>query len=82
MDVTYHRTINSSIQDEMNKEIQKIKNVDIIINNQEQIVKYTVDGDLNLNILRGWEKAITIPKKIASYLGRNYILMVNGKINN
>lgn len=82
LDVTYHRTINSSIQDEMNKEIQKIKNVDIIINNQELIVKYTVDGDLNLNILRGWEKAITIPKKIASYLGKNYILMVNGEIKN
>ncbi len=79
LDVTYHRTINSSIQDEMNKEIQKIKNVDIIINNQELIVKYTVDGDLNLNILRGWEKAITIPKKIASYLGKNYILMVMEK---
>lgn len=82
LDVTYHRTINSSIQDEMNKEIQKIKNVDIIINNEELIVKYTVDGDLNLNILRGWEKAITIPKKIASYLGKNYILMVNGQIKN
>ncbi len=82
LDVTYHRTINSSIQDEMNKEIQKIKNVDIIINNQELIVKYTVDGDLNLNILRGWEKTITIPKKIASHLGKNYILMVNGEIKN
>lgn len=82
LDVTYHRTINSSIQDEMNKEIQKIKNVGIIINNQELIVKYTVDGDLNLNILRGWEKAITIPKKIASYLGKNYILIVNGEIKN
>lgn len=82
LDVTYHRTINSSIQDEMNKEIQKIKNVDIIINNQELIVKYTVDGDLNLDILRGWEKAITIPKKIADYLDKNYILMVNGEIKN
>lgn len=80
LDITYHRTINSSIQDEMNKEIQKIKNVDIIINNQELIVKYTVDGDLNLDILRGWEKAITIPQKIADYLDKNYILMVNEEI--
>lgn len=82
LDVTYHRTINSSIQDEMNKEIRKIKNVDIIINNQELIVKYTVDVDLNLDILRRWEKAITIPKKIADYLDKNYILMVNGEIKN
>lgn len=82
LDVTYHRTINSSIQDEMNKEIQKIKNVDIIINEQDLIVKYTVDGNLNLDILLGWEKAITIPKKIADYLDKNYILMVNGEIKN
>lgn len=82
LDITYHRTINSSIQDEMNKEIQKNKNVDIIINNQELILKYTVDGDLNLDILRGWEKAITIPKKIADYLDKNYILMDNGEIKN
>lgn len=79
LDVTYHRTINSSIQDEMNKEIQKIKNVDIIINEQDLIVKYTVDGNLNLNILRGWEKAITIPKKMANYLNKNYIFMVNNE---
>lgn len=79
LDVTYHRTINSSIQDEMNKEIQKVKNVDIIINNQELIVRYTVDGDLNLDVLLGWEKAITIPKKIANYLSKNYVFMINDK---
>ena len=82
LDVTYHRTINSSIQDEMNKEIQKIKNVDIIINNQDLIVKYTVDGNLNLDILLGWEKAITIPKRIANYLNKNYIFMINNKTIN
>ena len=82
LDVTYHRTINSSIQDDMNKEIQKIKNVDIIINNQDLIVKYIVDGNLNLDILRGWEKAITIPKRIANYLNKNYIFMINNKTIN
>lgn len=82
LDVTYHRTINSSIQDEMNKEIQKIKNVDIVINDQDLIVKYTVDGNLNLDILRGWEKAITIPKKMANYLNLNYIFIVNNEVIN
>ncbi len=80
LDVTYHRTINSSIQDEMNREIQKIKNVDIIINKQDLIVKYTVDGNLNLDILLDWEKAITIPKKVANYLNKNYVFMVNNKV--
>jgi len=80
LDVSYHRTINSSIQDEMNKEIQKIKNVDIVINKQDLIVKYTVDGNLDLDILLGWEKAFTIPKKIADYLEKNYVLMINEKI--
>lgn len=82
LDVTYHRTINSSIQDEMNKEIQKIKKVDIVINEQDLIVKYTVDGNLNLDILRGWEKAITIPQKIASCLNKNYVFSVNNKVRN
>lgn len=30
LDITYHRTIHSSIQDSLNKEIQKIKTVDVI----------------------------------------------------
>lgn len=80
LDVTYHRTINSSIQDAMNKEIQKIKNVDIIINDQDLIVKYTVAGNLSLDILRGWEKAITIPKKMANYLNKHYVFMINHEI--
>lgn len=82
LDVTYHRTINSSIQDDMNKEIQKIKKVDIVINDKDLIVKYTVKGNLDLDILLGWEKAITIPKKIANYLNKEYIFMVNDKIIN
>lgn len=79
LDVTFHRTINSSIQDKMNKEIQKIRNVDIEINNNELIVKYTTTGDFDINILNDWEKAITIPKKTANYLNKNFIFIVNNK---
>lgn len=80
LDVTYHRTENSSIQDEMNKEIQKIRNVDIEITDKELIVKYVVDGELDLDILRNWEKAITIPQKIAKHLNKKYVLLVNDKV--
>lgn len=80
LDVTYHRTENSSIQDTMNKEIRKIKKVDIEITDDKLIVKYTVDGQLDLNILMAWEKAITIPQKIAKYLNKEYLLLVNGMV--
>lgn len=80
LDVTYHRTENSSIQDEMNKEIQKIRKVDIEITDKELMVKYVVDGELNLDTLRNWEKAITIPQKIARHLNKEYVLFVNDQI--
>ncbi len=80
LDVTYHRVQNSSIKDTINKEFQKIKNVDIEINTEDLILKYTVDGTLDLNIIREWEKAITIPKKIANYLNKNYIFMINNEV--
>lgn len=82
LDVTYHRVINSSIQDEINKEYQKIKKVDIEINDDDLIVKYTVDGEINLNILLEWDKIVTIPKKVAKYLSKNYIFKINDKIVN
>lgn len=80
LDVTYHRTISSSIQDILNKEFQKIKKVDIKISKEDLIVKYTTDDDLNLNIIKEWKKAFTIPKKIADFLNRNYVFMINNKI--
>ncbi len=80
LDVTYHRVINSSIHDEINKEYQKIKKVDIEINDNDLIVKYTVDGKVNLDILLEWDKIVTIPKKIAKYLDKNYIFKINDKM--
>jgi HD superfamily phosphohydrolase len=79
LDVTYHRTKNSSIQDYTNKEIQKIKNVDIEINDTKLIVRYTTEGKLDMNIFSYWVKAITVPQKIANYLNKEHHLVVNGK---
>jgi HD superfamily phosphodiesterase len=79
LDVTYRRTENSSIQDKMNKEIQKIRDVDIVINDKDLIVKYITIGEFNLNILREWEVAITIPQKIANYLNKRCVFMINNK---
>ncbi len=77
LDVTYHRTINSSIQDVMNKEIQKIKKVDINITDKELIAQYTTDVNFGVNILKAWSKAITVPYKVAQYLKKNYKFIVN-----
>lgn len=79
LDVTYHRTINSSIQDTMNKEIQKIKKVDINISDDELIVSYTADLDFDIDVLKSWPKAIIIPYKVSKYSERNYIFLINNK---
>lgn len=80
LDITYHRTINSSIQDDINKEFQKIKKVDIKITDKSLLLNYTVDGILDLDIVMEWDKAITIPKKIANYLNKKFIFMINNNI--
>lgn len=77
LDVTYHRTKDSSIQDKMNKEIQKIKDVKINITNDNLIVFYTTDDDFDIGILNEWIKAITIPKKVSEFLNKKYILIIN-----
>lgn len=80
LDVTFHRTINSSIQDKMNKEIQKIKNIDIEINDQELIVKYLTTNDFDKYILKNWNKSILIPLKAAKYLNKKYKFMINNQV--
>lgn len=77
LDVTYHRTENSSIQDTMNKEIQKIKKVDINILNTDLIVSYETDNNFDINILNEWPKAIAIPYKVAKHLNKNYKFSIN-----
>lgn len=79
LDVTYHRTINSSIQDWVNKEIQKIKKVDIIIDDNNLIVKYFTEKDFDALVLKDWPKAIIIPKKAADYLNKKYIFLINDR---
>ena len=77
LDVTYHRTKNSSIQDKMNKQIQKIQNVDISITDKDLIVQYTTDDNFDINILKDWPKAITVPCRVSKYLKKNYKFIVN-----
>ena len=80
LDVTYHRTISSSIQDTVNKEIQKIKDVKINITDDELIVSYITEDSFDVNILKKWPKAIKVPYKVSLYLNRKYIFKINDKI--
>ena len=77
LDVTYHRTVNSSIQDKMNKEIQKIQKVDITIADKELIAQYITNSSFDVNVLKDWPKAITIPYKVSKFLKKNFKFMVN-----
>ena len=80
LDVTFHRTINSSIQDKINTEIQKIKNVDIEINDYELIVRYSTINDFDKSILKNWNKAVLVPLKIAKHLHKKYKFIINEEI--
>lgn len=77
LDITYHRTIDSSIQDEMNMAFQKIRDVSVEINKDELIVKYEIADGFDIKILDGWNKPVLIPKKVANYLNKNIIFMIN-----
>lgn len=79
LDITFHRTIHSSIQDKMNQEIQKIKEVLIEINEQELIVKYLVENDFDKTVLEYWNKSVLIPMKAAKYLNKKYKFMINNE---
>lgn len=79
LDVTYHRTENSSIQDTMNKEIQKIKKVDINISNKNLIVSYETGDNFDIIILTEWPKAVIVPYKVAKYLNKNFKFLINNK---
>lgn len=80
LDVTFYRTINSSIQDKMNKEIQKIKDVDIEIKDRELIVRYLTTNDFDKYILKEWNKTVLIPLKVAKYLNKKYIFIINDQV--
>lgn len=80
LDVTFHRTINSSIQDKMNQEIQKIKNIDIEIKDQELIVRYLTTNGFDKSILKNWNKAVLIPFKVAKYLNKKYKFLINDQV--
>ena len=77
LDVTYHRIVNSCIQDIMNKEIQKIQKVDINITDKDLIVQYTTNSSFDVNVLKDWPKAITIPYKVSEFLNKSFKFIVN-----
>ena len=79
LDVTYHRTENSSIQDTINKEIQKIKKVNINISITDLIVEYEVSDNFDVTILNEWLKTVTIPYKVAKYLNKSFRFYINNK---
>lgn len=81
LDVTYHRTINSSIQDKMNKEIQKIKKVDINITKKSLTLNYMTENNFDISVLKNWDKAITIPYKMALKLNLDFVFMINNHKN-
>lgn len=79
LDVTYHRVLHSTIQDQINKEFGKIRKVSIEITDQNLVVSYQTEVSFDIEVLKNWKKTIAVPQKVASYLGRNFIFKVNEK---
>lgn len=79
LDMTYHRTIDSSIQDSLNKEIQKIISIAVEITKEKLIVVYNTTNDINFEVFDGWFKMVDAPKKAALSLNRNFVFIVNNK---
>jgi len=80
LDVTYHRTIHSTIQDYVNREIQKIKKVEIFLLSDFLKVNYMTDKDFDVTILREWDKSYLIPLKVALLLQKVYKFRVNDEV--
>lgn len=80
LDVTYHRITNSSIQDDINRQFSKIKEVKIEINSSTISIDYQTEPDFDLSILKEWDKCIKIPIKVASYLNRLCLFKQNGTL--
>ena len=80
LDITYHRTINSTIQDNINKEVQKIKKVSIEITAENLIINYETLENIDLSLLqKEWAKPFEIPKKMAKILEKNCIFKINNQ---
>lgn len=81
LDVTDHRTIHSTIQDQVNLEVQKIKHVSVNISDEFLTVSYTTNEDFDIKVLvSAWNKMIVIPQRVAKYLNLNFIFLKNGQI--
>lgn len=80
LDITYHRTINSTIQDVINKEVQKIKKVDIEITAENLNLNFETEENTDLTLLqKEWAKPFEIPKKMAKILKKDCIFKTNNK---
>lgn len=78
LDITYHRTIDSTIQDTINQNIQRIKKVTLIMNNDTMRLNYMVEEGFQKQLLKEWNKCLIIPMKIATYLKKQFVFELNG----
>lgn len=79
LDITFQRIENSTVHNEINREIQKIKETDVRITDNYLKIIYKADKDFHPDILINWDKAITVPQKVARFLNRKYIFIINDK---
>lgn len=79
LDLSKHRVIASTVKDDINREFLKVDNVTVDITAEDLIVNYTANNDFNVNILKNWNKSISVPIKVAKYFNKNLIFKINNQ---
>jgi len=77
IDLSSHRVEDSTIKDEINEEFMKVSNVEISITSKNLYINYKATETFNMDILKYWDKAITIPFKVAKYLEKKCLFYLN-----
>ncbi|MDR2524265.1 MAG: HD domain-containing protein [Candidatus Nomurabacteria bacterium] len=62
--------------DAMTELLFLVDKVEFIIDKDVATLKYTVVSGFDTTLFRGWRKAVTIPAKVAKYLGKDFVIEI------
>lgn len=80
IDISKDRIVASEDQlDDFHRGLKQIQQVSVHIDSNSVYVRFQTNDSFSLESLKGWNKAIKIPIKVANYLNRDCIFQVNGE---
>lgn len=80
IDISKARIIKDSYEDVFAYTIASIEKVNVnILKEQLEINYYTTNADFDIESFKSWEKAISVPIKVADYFNKKCIFNINGQ---